>query len=85
MNRKKQNLYRLTEDELFRLYHLEREEHFIPIPSLGIRVRVQVTGAEHAHCVCSRRAQRRQHLGGAGLPAAGFPVHLAGSSGLWLE
>ncbi len=47
MTDQKVQKYREAEDALFRCYGLEREEHFIPIDSLGIRVRAQVTGKGH--------------------------------------
>ncbi len=47
MNSKKIKKYRTAEEAFFRSYGLEREEHFIPIESLGIQVRAQVTGKGH--------------------------------------
>lgn len=47
MNPNKIKKFRAAEDALFRAYGLEREEHFIDIKPLGIRVRAQVMGKGH--------------------------------------
>ena len=44
MNSRKIKKYKAAEDALFRHYGVERVEHVIPIPALGISVRVQTAG-----------------------------------------
>ncbi len=44
MNATQRQRYRSAEKALFQAHGLAKEEHFVEIPSLGIRVRVQVAG-----------------------------------------
>ena len=45
MNPKKVDAYRKSEEVLLKQYHLEKEEHFIPVKEYEMKVRVQEIGS----------------------------------------